>query len=169
MSIENLGNLGEFFSSIAVLISLVYLAMQIKRSTETARTSTYQSVVSDFGALNHAMATAPELSNLFVNGMENFESLSADEKARISQLFFVTFHNFENMYYQFRKGYLENDLWVGWKRLMLTYHARPGFQTWWAMRSDVFSPSFVEFLSTEKIDKAIPSYFDITATANPAK
>jgi hypothetical protein len=30
------------------------------------------------------------------------------------------------MYYQYKKGYLEDEVWTGWKRLMLSYHARPG-------------------------------------------
>ncbi len=162
MTITELGSIGELLGSIAVFISLIYLAVQIRSGTETARTSTYQSVVSDFSALNQSMSSTPDLSLMFVNALEDFESLSPDEKARISQLFFMCFHNFENMFYQHRKGYLENDLWLGWKRLMLTYHARPGFQTWWSIRSDVYSEAFVEFLRTEKIDRPIASYFDIT-------
>lgn len=167
MTIAELGNLGEFVSSIAVLISLIYLAIQVKSSTEAARMSTYQSVVSDFGALNRSMASTPDLSILFVNAMEDFGKLSADEKARVSQLFFVAFHYFENMYYQNQKGYLEDDVWLGWKRLMLTYHSRPGFQSWWALRHEVYSQSFVDFLQRAKLDKPVASYFDVTRIQNP--
>jgi hypothetical protein len=162
VSIAEMGSIGEFLGSIAVLVSLVYLAIQVKRNTETARTSTYQSIVSEFSSLNHAMAGTPDLSILFVNAMENFATLRIEEKARMSQIFFVLFHNFENMFYQHYKGFLDDEVWIGWKRLMLTYHARPGFQTWWSVRSDTFSPLFVEFLRTEKIDKAIASYRDVT-------
>ncbi|MDH4108192.1 MAG: hypothetical protein OEW35_07730 [Gammaproteobacteria bacterium] len=168
MTIQDLGNIGEFVGSIAVLLSLVYLAFQIRNSTEAARTSTYQSVVSDFGELNRAMASTPGLSSLFVKGMNDFLSLDPDEKARVSQLFFMIFHYFENMYYQNRKGYLENDVWIGWKRLMLTYYGCAGFQAWWLLRKDVFSSRFVEFLANERSDKPVASYFDITQMANPA-
>lgn len=161
MSIEELGSAGEFLSSIAVLVSLIYLAVQIRRSTEAAQTATYQSVVSDFGALNRAVASTPELAMLFVNAMEDYGSLSASEKARVSQLYFAVFHYFENMYYQYQKGYLESEVWEGWKRLMLTYHSRPGFQAWWVLRRDVFSKSFVDFLSVEKLDKPVASYYDV--------
>lgn len=170
MTIAELGSLGELLGSVAVFISLIYLAFQIRSSTETARTSTYQSVVSDFSALNQSMTSTPDLSLLFVNALEDFASLNADQKARVSQLFFMCFRNFENMYYQHRKGYLENELWLGWKRLMLTYFARPGFQSWWSIRADVYSASFGEFLRNEKIDKPIKSYYEITQmTAASAK
>ena len=168
MTIAELGSIGELLGSIAVFISLIYLAFQIRSNTETARTSTYQSVVSDFSALNQSMTETPELSLLFVNALEDFSSLSADEKAKVSQLFFMCFRNFENMYYQNRKGYLEEELWIGWKRLMLTYFARPGFQSWWTHRADVYSRPFAEFLRTEKIDKPIRTYYDITQMTGSA-
>jgi hypothetical protein len=98
------------------------------------------------------MASSPELSHLFVQAMENYHRLSSNEKARISQLFFQCFRYFENMFYQHRKGYLDEEVWTGWKRLMLTYYSRPGFQTWWGHRRDVYSEPFAIFLETEKLD-----------------
>ena len=162
MTLDQFANIGEIIGSVAVIISIVYLAIQIRTNTEAERTSTYQAVVSDFGALNNTMASTPELSHMFVEAMEDYHQLSSDEKARISQLFFQCFHYFENMFYQHRKGYLDEEVWTGWKRLMLTYYARPGFQTWWEHRRDVYSESFACFLETEKLDRKIPSYQEIS-------
>ena len=161
MSLEELGNIGEFVSSIAVLVSLVYLSLQIKKSTETDRASTYSAIVSDFGAMNRMLASTPDLSYLYVQAMENFGDLQPDEKARVSQLFYMTFRDFENMFYQHRKGYLEEEVWKGWERLMLTYFSREGFQTWWSVRREVFSEPFALFLETQKLDRAVASYADV--------
>ncbi len=171
MTLNELGNIGEFVSSIGVIVSLIYLALQIRKNTDTERVSTYQSVVSDFGSLNRTMSSNPELSSLYVKAMEDFGGLRSDEKARVSQLFFASFHYFENMFYQNQKGYLEDDVWRGWKRLMLTYHERPGFQIWWSVRRDVYSEAFCNFLETTEIDVRIASYDDVTqlkATKSPA-
>jgi hypothetical protein len=162
MTLDQFGNIGEIIGALGVIISLAYLAMQIRKNTEAERTSTYQSIVSDFGALNNTMASTPELSYLFVQAMEDYHQLSSDEKARISQLFFQSFRYFENMYYQQQKGYLDKEVWTGWKRLMLTYYSRPGFQTWWKHRRDVYSEPFAIFLETEKLDRKIPSYHAIS-------
>jgi hypothetical protein len=167
MTLEELGNVGEFVSSIAVLISLIYLGVQIRKSTETARTTTYQSIVSDFGAMNQMVASVPDLSHLYVMAMEDFDVLAPEEKARISQLFYMTFRYFENMFYQHEKGYLEDDVWAGWERLMVTYFHRRGFQTWWALRRDVFSSSFARFLETAENRQPVPSYSDVIGRAVP--
>ena len=161
MTIEDLGNLGELIGSVALLISLIYVAIEIRKNTEAARTSTYQSVVSDFGSFTQTVITTPGLSSLLAAGQEDYENLDSDQKARVSQLFFVCYHYFENMYYQARKGYLEDDVWLGWKRLMLSYHARPGYQAWWNLRRHVFSESFAEFMDTEQLDIPVASYHEV--------
>jgi hypothetical protein len=166
MTLDQLASIGEIIGGIGVVISLGYLAMQIRTNTEAERTSTYQSIVSDFGALNNTMASTPELSHLFVEAMENYHQLSSDQKARISQLFFQCFRYFENMFYQHQKGYLDEEVWIGWKRLMLTYHSRPGFQTWWEHRRDVYSEPFAIFLETEKLDRKIATYHQISNLDN---
>ena len=161
MTLDQLASIGEIIGGFAVVISLVYLAIQIRMNTEAERTSTYQSIVSDFGAMNNTMASTPELSHLFVQAMENYQQLNSDQKARISQMFFQCFRFFENMFYQHQKGYLDDEVWIGWKRLMLTYFGRPGFQTWWEHRREVYSEPFAIFLETEKLDREIASYHEI--------
>lgn len=131
---------------------------------------TYQSIVSDFGRMNQSMASDPDLNFLYVKAMEDFASLSPSEKARISQTFYMTFRYFENMYYQHRKGYLEAEVWIGWKRLMLTYFGRPGFGSWWRARREVFSEPFAHFLETEKLDRPVASFADVVGlTPNPGE
>jgi len=162
MTLDQLASIGEIVSGVAVIISLVYLAIQIRTNTEAERSATYQSIVSDFGALNNTMASTPELSHLFVEAMENYLQLTSDQKARISQLFFQCFRYFENMFYQHKKGYLDEEVWIGWKRLMLTYYSRPGFKTWWSHRREVFSEPFANFLETEKPDRLVATYHEIS-------
>ena len=99
---------------------------------------------------------------MFVQAMENYHPFSSDQKARISQMFFQCFRYFENMFYQHQKGYLDEEVWIGWKRLMLTYYSRPGFQTWWEHRREVFSEPFAVFLETENLDRKIASYHEIS-------
>lgn len=163
MSIEEIGSVAELISSIAVLVSLIYLGVQIRNSTEAARTSTYHEIVAAFGGLNQTMAGSPDLSLLYVSALEDFEALTAAERARISQLFYQTFRYFENMFYQHQRGYLEDDVWIGWNKLMITYFRRPGFQTWWALRREAFSSGFVAYLESEEAAELIPSYRDIVA------
>jgi hypothetical protein len=165
MTLGDLADIGELVSSVAVIISLVYLAMQVRSNTETSRTTTYQAIVSDFGAVNSSVASSPELSGIFSEALERYQDLEPNDQARMSQLFYMTFRCFENIFYQHRKGYLEEELWIGWARLMVTYFRRPGFQAWWRLRRDVFSDKFAKFLESAGPGLLVASYHDVTHQA----
>jgi hypothetical protein len=44
MSLEDLGNVGEFVAAVAVVVSLIYLAFQIRQNTRWLRASLKQSI-----------------------------------------------------------------------------------------------------------------------------
>jgi hypothetical protein len=45
MSLEDLGNIGEFVAAAAVIVSLIYLAVQIRQNTKSLRASTFQGAI----------------------------------------------------------------------------------------------------------------------------
>ena len=47
MTLEDLGNLGEFFAALGVLVTLVYLAIQIRQNTHAMRASTFLEAIRD--------------------------------------------------------------------------------------------------------------------------
>jgi hypothetical protein len=42
MSLEDLGNIGEFVAAVGVIISLIYLAIQIRQNAEALRSAMQQ-------------------------------------------------------------------------------------------------------------------------------
>ena len=44
MTLEDLGNLGEFLGAIGVIASLVYLAVQIRQNTRAVNSNTSQAI-----------------------------------------------------------------------------------------------------------------------------
>ena len=45
MTLEELGNLGDFLGGIGVIVTLVYLAVQIRSNTQTVRVASLEAVV----------------------------------------------------------------------------------------------------------------------------
>jgi len=41
LDLQFLGNLGEFIGGLAVIVSLVYLALQVRQNTQSLRTENY--------------------------------------------------------------------------------------------------------------------------------
>ena len=83
MNWDAIGALGEIVGAIGVIASLVYLSIQIRRSDQSTRAQSLQSVLDghrDRTLLN--IYTNPEFSNMVSRGMTDFELLTADEKPR---------------------------------------------------------------------------------------
>ena len=56
MTLEDLGNVGEFTAAIATLVTLVYLALQIRQNTRSVRSAAYQSAVASSVQLGTMLA-----------------------------------------------------------------------------------------------------------------
>ncbi len=80
MTIQDLGALGEFVSSVVVVITLVYLTMQVRQGNALARAQTRQSVMEGVRADLHKLVDEPSVVHCF----SKEEALTPDEKARFS-------------------------------------------------------------------------------------
>ncbi len=58
-----IGAIGEILGAIAVFVTLIYLAAQIRQNTKSVTTATYDSVTSGITQVNIAVASHPDLDN----------------------------------------------------------------------------------------------------------
>lgn len=54
MNLETLGNLGDFFGGIAVIATLIYLAVQIRANTQATQSENRAGVAREYREINQA-------------------------------------------------------------------------------------------------------------------
>ena len=79
MNWEAIGAVGEILGAAAVLITLVYLATQVKRSNELSRFNATKEIVNQFNDLNRLVATDSTLRKVLMKT----DGLTADEIEQI--------------------------------------------------------------------------------------
>lgn len=73
MSIQDLGSIGEFIAAIATILTLVYLALQIRQNTAVSRAAAAQEVLKAHRLLIREVLTLnPEVENVFIRGIHSF-------------------------------------------------------------------------------------------------
>src|SRR5215471_2832230 len=82
MSLNDLANLGQIIGAIAVVVSLVYVALQIRQNTNAVRAATSQSVHEHFANWYNSLARDASLSKIVIDGLRNYGSLSETDKVR---------------------------------------------------------------------------------------
>lgn len=146
MNLEQLANLGEFVSGVAVIASLIYLAIQIRQNTQSVKSSTLATNTTNWSSMLINMAS-DEKSEAYLNGIMGKEDISAVHFLQFVLIARAMLVSFETQYYQFQNGALDKDIYLGYERActdqMLVF---PGFQIVWKITREGFSPAFGELV-----------------------
>ncbi len=106
MSIEGLGALGEIVGALAVLASLVYLAKQIKHSSEVAKVTSYHEGIAQIVQAG----LDPDFAKL-INKASLGERMSEEENLRGGALVSAFIFGHEILFHLYRKGQVDEALW----------------------------------------------------------
>jgi hypothetical protein len=117
MSLNDLANIGQVIGAIAVVISLIYVALQIRQNTNAVRSATAQSVHEHFVNWYHLIAADAELSRIAANGLRDYQSLSENERTRFIAAFMSFLSYSQNAFLKWRQGLLTPSLWLGWEQV----------------------------------------------------
>jgi hypothetical protein len=150
--LEALGNLGDFVSGIAVIATLVYLAVQVRQNTQLLRANAFSASSAANVSFNHLLGSNPAAARVFQIGLESFASLSEDEQRQFLQLIRGLVASYEPMFQQYEQGMIEANDWHARRGSLRRMLSLPHLAAWWEHRKDVFAPAFVE-----ELDRAAPS------------
>ena len=117
MTLSDLGNLGQFISSIVVIITLIYLAIQIRQSSKIARASLRQSLAENQFAVLALRATDPVIRTAFRKASVS-EELTKDEEAALSAYAIAGIRQWEALYSQYEQGMISVEDWSTTRRIM---------------------------------------------------
>lgn len=111
MSLEDLGNLGDFIGSIAVIVTLIYLAIQIRQNTATTKVQIRQAISEAQFANINARATDDHLP-IIIMKTNRGEPLNQDEMDRLYFHLDATLRQFENFHFHFDAGVISAKDWA---------------------------------------------------------
>jgi hypothetical protein len=151
MNWEAIGAVGEMLGAVGVIVTLVYLARQIRQNTRATRLSTSQAIATAARDRNKPLLQDPELAWTFQVGTEDPTRLSEKEQARFVELCFSFFRMFEDAHYQHQNGALDPKIWDGYERLYAAYAKAPGLQAYWKLRKTTFRPAFQTFIDDHEL------------------
>ena len=132
MTIDQLGSIGEFVAAIAMLVTLAYIAFQIRQNTALARAQSTREI-SNLYSINHTLAAHPDWIDIIRRGHHNFSALSKDEQACFHHITAPLLNQFEAAFRMHRQGLIDEDLYQSWRSIILSILSTPGARQWWPM------------------------------------
>jgi hypothetical protein len=130
---EALGAIGELASAVIVLVSVIYLSLQIRQNTKQTRLSAIQAVnASNDSAFDPIYLE--ENTKIFTKGQRSFLELSEHEKVVFDMLMMRLAASFDATTYQHEQGSYDAELYGAQIKFFATFFATPGGRDWLEMR-----------------------------------
>jgi len=145
----------NLISAIAVVLSVVFLAFQIKKNTDAVKANFYDSLNNSNIEFIKQLVEHERLGKLLELGSESWNSMDVDDKRTANFLFIQLYRHWENMFYQNKMKVFEGWLWESHRNTMISYFHKQGIKEWWNYRKQSFSKEFGQFLENSKAPKEI--------------
>jgi hypothetical protein len=125
-----------------VVISVLYLAIQIRQNTRSVRASTYQAFSESFRDFRNLLLGDERLGALWGRGLRSRSELSPSERGQFDALLMNFLRGVEVSFYQETNGLLDAAFYDGWLDEALTIWRQPGPLEWWLENARFFNPEF---------------------------
>src|SRR2546430_8972014 len=150
---EAVSAISQMIGSIAVVFSVLYLAIQVHRSTTVAKLAAQDAAATALREVTKPFAENADLARLWRIGLEDLQSLPAEEQARFFHSAYQFLKAFETIHFHHVYGLMDEQIWQGWCGLLKHYIASPGIDHYWRRRRELFSKRFQNFV--ESLDRPV--------------
>lgn len=149
MTIQDWGAIGELIGSIAVLVSLIYLSIQIRHMRRQARFDSELHLTDQMARHTEQMGRDPELARIVELANTNPSELSEDERRRAVWWQMSFLHMCEGLYRRYENGQVSQGAWAPYERGLAGIFDSEFTPKWWITQKVLFTDSFQNYIDTE--------------------
>ena len=142
MNWDALGAVGELVGAAAVVLTLGYLAVQIRQSSKSSRQQSYHDLVTRRSDFFNKMVESNDVTAIFLAGVRG-DSMNEIEAQRFTSSMLNYVSHFQDVYLQRKSGLIEESVWLAERQFLAAAVALPGFAAWWQAATQYYLPEFI--------------------------
>jgi len=147
-NLESLASLGEIVGAIAVVVSLIYLAVQVRQGTRAQRTENSSRILDRTATMQAALSRDPAMSVLFSKGVTDPTILTPQQRIQFTWAMYEFFGALEFMFLAAKEKSIPEEIWQRWSSAAAWWLTFPGVQAWWEARPIPFASSFSTYIES---------------------
>lgn len=148
MNWDAIGAIGEIIGAVVVVITLLYLATQIRQTSKSIEVSALRDTTAQWNQWSELLATTPDLAAIVVRGNKSYRQLSEEDALRYGAYVQSFFDNAESSRSLNVLHEIDKDLEVT-EAIVRRRISVNGFYEWWTENTQDYDDDFVEWV--EKI------------------
>jgi len=146
MTIQDWGALGEMISGFAIIVSLIYVAAQIRQNTKAITVSTSHACLDLHVGIISPIMVEKEFRDIYWRGLKGLSRLQGAETAAFAVWAINTFRIWETFWFQWQDGVFDSHTWKGWERQFADLFAYPGIKEVWLIRKHQLSDEYCNWV-----------------------
>ncbi len=141
MTLEQAYFTGEIIAAMAVVISLIYLAAQIRHNSQVTRLSIREKYVNLHAAIFDILLTNPDAYRIWRLGWDSPDEMSEVDQDKFGMILYSIFHEF---YIAYESSKLDPHMGGSYLAHMDRIARLPAGQRWWSRQRQYFEPGFAK-------------------------
>ena len=158
MGLEQISSWAEIIEAVVIIVSLIYLALQVRQNTQTTKAAAAQAQIDAYSSVISTLAQSKEGARAWFLGVQDVNALKEEQVVMFYAQANMFFRMTESSYYQHKNGVLDSQLWEGIENLVLHFWNQKGMQQYLEIRSALLSEEFRNWLN-EQGPKYSKKYF----------
>ena len=154
MNWEAIGAVGEILGAAAVVLTLFYLARQLRDQNRASEIGAYEGIMDGFNEMNRMIASDKALYRIFIDGLNRPDELDDDQAGQFSFLFRCYANNFQKTHRAYERGGISEQDWGGLASQYAAMMASPGGKIFSEGHRDVMA-EFVDEVRRHQSDSVV--------------
>lgn len=148
MTIQDLGSLGEFVAALATIVTLIYLAIQIRQNTRSVRLAAESEASHQIAGWTAQVVNNQELGRIWDAAATDPDSLTDDEKRVYLWYVVELILLYESVFNLFREGLVSESSWMPKAKFILVLLRNSWLENWWTSRIAPLSEDYFNYIET---------------------
>ena len=157
LKLSDYANLAEVVAAMAVVLSLIYVGIQVNDSTRAVRSAAANDASVAMQNWYLQVGTSAQTSALLINTMRGTAELTVEEEYQFLMIMNGIFLAFQNSFLLVKEGTLDPSISESITTVILGVKDLPGFKRYWRQRKNYLHPEFVEHVEKLRTRPTIES------------
>ena len=146
-TLETVATIANIFASAAVVLTLVFIGIQLKQNAELTRMAAAQTSAQLLSTNLGRIIENADLAELIVKDGAP-DCWSRAEFLRVTNFLSASFRHYEVLHTHRRFGVFEEELWGGTEARLRDSLSTPSIREWWASSKAFYARSFITYVDS---------------------
>jgi len=159
MSLHGMGALVQVAANLAVLASVLFLAVQARLGIQMLKDAAQRNHMDKAQSVSRMIAENPQLAELWARGSKaGIAKLNDAERVQFVNFLTYVLRIWEELFLQHERGLIDEETWQANMLIVRDTKPMPGARDAWAVRRHLFTHAFQQFFEGLDNAQARPLY-----------